>query len=101
MRKKIYISGPMTGMPDLNRKTFTDAEELLHRRGYEPVNPHKNGLPDTATWEDHMKRDLEMLNGCDGVAVLWGCDKSKGSQIEMSAARRMSMPVETIYYWLR
>lgn len=27
--RRVYLSGPMTGLPDLNRKAFNDAEELV------------------------------------------------------------------------
>lgn len=36
---RIYISGPMTGRPDLNRKAFFDAEEKLHHAGNFVINP--------------------------------------------------------------
>ena len=38
MSKVIYISGPITGMPDGNYKAFADAEELLEEQGFIVLN---------------------------------------------------------------
>ncbi len=38
--KKIYISGKMTGIENLNREKFEVAEKFLRDNGFDPVNPH-------------------------------------------------------------
>ena len=42
----IYISGPMTGLPDLNRDAFETAENFLRLWGFEPINPLKIHPPE-------------------------------------------------------
>lgn len=37
---RIYISGPMTGLPDLNRPAFDAAEKRLTEQGHFVINPH-------------------------------------------------------------
>lgn len=37
---RIYISGPMTGKPDLNRSAFDAAEKRLTAQGHFVINPH-------------------------------------------------------------
>lgn len=37
--KRVFVSGPITGPPDLNRPAFDRACALLHRKGYSPINP--------------------------------------------------------------
>lgn len=37
---RIYISGPMTGCPDLNRPAFDAAEKRLAAQGHFVINPH-------------------------------------------------------------
>ena len=38
---RIYISGPMTGKPDLNRPAFDAAEKRLREQGHFAINPHR------------------------------------------------------------
>ena len=38
--RRVYLSGPMTGLPDWNRAAFDDAEKRLRELGaQEPYNP--------------------------------------------------------------
>ena len=37
--KKVYISGPMTGLPDFNHPSFDYKAERLIEMGFMPVNP--------------------------------------------------------------
>lgn len=87
---KIYISGQITGLDMKHVKTrFFEAEELLKSIGLDPVNPLKNGLPEEASWERHMIRDIEMLFECDGVLMLSNWHQSKGARIERSIANEL------------
>ena len=38
---RIYISGKMTGVPDLNRPAFDAAEKRLTAQGHFVINPHR------------------------------------------------------------
>ena len=38
---RIYISGPMSGYPDLNRPAFDAAEKRLTAQGHFVINPHR------------------------------------------------------------
>ena len=37
---RIYLSGPMTGQEDLNRKAFADVADELRKEGHFVINPH-------------------------------------------------------------
>lgn len=100
MRQVIYISGPMTGLPDLNKPAFHTAAALLHRAGYAVVNPACNGLPDEAPWGAHLRQDIKQLMDCTGVATLPGSAASKGARLELHNARALGMPVMTVAQWL-
>ena len=39
---RIYIAGPMTGLPDSNYPAFHAAEARLQALGHEPHNPARN-----------------------------------------------------------
>lgn len=88
---KIYISGPISGMPYLNKQAFTAAESFILHMGHQAVNPLKNGLRLTAPWADHMRIDIKMLMDCDAVVYLQGCERSRGASLEIDIARRIGM----------
>lgn len=93
-RVKVYISGPITGIdPELCRARFAAAKKELHQRGMEPVSPLENGLPDDAPYDEHMKRDLEMLADCAIVYMLNGWERSKGCRIEFNTAIAAKKPI--------
>lgn len=39
MTKKIYIAGPMTGLPEFNRPNFHLMATRLEKEGYSVLNP--------------------------------------------------------------
>jgi hypothetical protein len=93
MKKRIYISGPMSDMPELNRLTFENMASHLRTIGFLPIIPHDNGLPITSTYNAHMVRDIEILLSCDGVVLLQGWNKSRGALIEAFVADQMQIPL--------
>lgn len=87
---KVYISGPITGLPyEEAEKAFNDAEIRLQEQGYEVVNPLNNGLPTSATWNEHMRADLKLLLDCDAIYLLKGYQNSKGAMIEYDLAIKL------------
>lgn len=97
---RAYISGPMSGMPDLNFPAFFSAEAQLRAAGYEPVNPATlNPDPDT-TWRDCMRTDIKALVDCDAVATLPGWEKSRGATLEVHIAERLGLLVAPVDVWL-
>jgi hypothetical protein len=97
---KLYISGPMTGIPGLNKPAFNEAEVQLDAAGHSVINPVKNGVPDTSPWLDHMRADIKMLMDCDGVACLAGWQESTGAKIEIALARSLGFTVLPYAEWL-
>ena len=100
-RVRAYISGKITGEPRA-KELFQRAEVILYVFGFEPVNPLNNGLPSTATWEEHMKADLEKLKTCQMIFLLPNWTDSKGAQIEEQVARSIGIKVceinPSLYY---
>lgn len=90
---KIYISGKIGDISDpavelAVVEKFASAEELLESLGLEVENPLNNGLPRNASWIQHLGRDLEILDGCDGVFMLKDWKISRGAQHEFDFANR-------------
>jgi hypothetical protein len=87
MNRKVYISGPITGVDNLVVEyVFNKTEILLSSFGYIPVNPLKNGLPASATYEQHMKRDISLLLDCEYIYMVGVWKKSRGARLENQIA---------------
>ncbi len=85
---KVYISGAISSISyDEANVNFTDAEAYLEAKGFEVLNPMDNGLSSDATYEEHMKRDLEMLLECDAIYMLHNWRESKGATCERHVAK--------------
>jgi len=105
MKRKLYLSGPMTGIPNWNRQSFDDAAKQLTDLGYEVINPFDlpepvkpNPLNDSMEWAAYLARDvIGILNGmADTVVMLPGWYDSKGACLEEAVARMKSIPVVTL-----
>ena len=90
----IYLSGPMTGLPEYNYPAFREASKKLRDFGQVVFDPSeafegKTDLPK----EVYMRKDIEMLLQADVVALLEGWEESKGAQLEVEVARQCGIPV--------
>jgi hypothetical protein len=100
--KKLYLSGPMTGVKDLNKPCFNRYAHALRRKGYRVVNPPELDKVDPQrTWEGCLQRDIRFLMDCDRIAVLPGWKKSKGANLEVYIGKALKYPVRTVNYWLK
>lgn len=91
--KRIYLSGPMTSMPDLNFAAFHAEARRLRSLGYEVVNPVELNPDPTMGWHQCMRRDLQALLDCDAMALLEGWQRSAGAHLEMHVAHRVGMEI--------
>jgi DNA-binding transcriptional regulator YdaS (Cro superfamily) len=90
----VYISGPMTGKPDLNFPSFNAEAARLRNLGLRVVNPAEIQLPPETSWAGFLRYDIiAMLSHCDTVVVLPGWNRSKGAQLEVYLARQLEMRV--------
>lgn len=90
---KIYISGKIGDISDpVDEQSaiekFASAQDLLESLGLEVENPLNNGLPHNAPWIRHLGRDLEILDGCDGIFMLRDWKMSRGAGHEFDFANR-------------
>lgn len=61
LKKRIYISGPISDHEDVCTEAFDRIEKMLVDSGFRVFNPLKNGLPFNADTHLHMRRDLNVL----------------------------------------
>ena len=108
---RLYISGPVTGKPNDNRKAFEEARREL-RHWYMVSIPHEYVDAET-THEEAMAILLHQLtdrtysyrkgkcaNLYDGVALLPGWEQSEGARLERAVADACGIPCKTVDEWL-
>ena len=91
--KRIYIAGPMTGLPGFNYPAFNRAADALRAKGYHVENPAANPVPPCGTWKGYMLMAIAQLITCDTVALLPGWSDSKGAKVEHQLALDLDLKV--------
>lgn len=92
--KTIYISGPMTGLPDYNFPAFNAEAARLRGLGYDVINPAEiNPVGENNTWHECMRKDIRALMDCDTIAMMPGWINSSGAHLEMNIAHRVGIRI--------
>lgn len=91
--KHIYISGPMTGLPEHNFPAFNAAAATLRDQGYQVTNPAEINPSGDKSWEACMRADIKALCDCDTIMLLPGWESSQGAHLEVHIAHRLGMHV--------
>jgi len=86
---KVYVAGPMTGLPEFNRPAFFAAESHLKELGAVVMNPAI--LPDGFSHDSYMRIAIPMLMECEAVAFLPGWQQSKGARQEFTRAHSFGL----------
>lgn len=107
-KKKLYLAGPMTGIPSHNFPTFNKAAAILRADGYYVFNPAEvelGGFEDTREFREDgscpadlyrktLTEDLAFIcEEADAIAMLPGWEKSKGALAEFATARALGLDV--------
>jgi len=92
--KRVYISGPMTGWPDLNYPAFHERADKLRKMGFEVLNPAENfdGQQDIPR-KVCLRQDLKLLLKCEYITFLKGFETSAGALLEAYVARECGIGV--------
>ena len=88
---KVYIAGPMTGLPHFNRPAFQQAAINLSFEKHVPLNPAI--LPDGLTEADYMAIGLTMLQCAEAIYLLTGWQFSAGARAEHALALKLGLEV--------
>lgn len=95
---KIYIAGPMRGIPDFNFPAFKEATATLREAGHQVVSPHEKdeavpgfdpGRAETLSvlcGADTMSWDLQQVLAAEAIVLLSGWENSRGAQLERLVA---------------
>jgi hypothetical protein len=93
---RLYISGPMTGLPELNFPAFNQAARALRREGFEVVNPAEINDDCELDWHACLRADIKALCDCDLIVLLPGWETSNGAHLELHVAHRLGLRVVTL-----
>ena len=99
----VYIAGPMTGIPHLNRGAFDEAERILKCNGYHPINPvrfteavgydfESTEIPERIV-EAIKRMEIESIYACDAIYLLKGWENSVGARYELMKALSLSLRI--------
>lgn len=104
---KLYLAGPMSGVPEFNRPTFMKVAEFLRLSGHDVISPAELDDEDTLRADydyfgghgvtdrqraKFLKRDLKKLLKCDALALLPGWQTSSGANTELVVAYAVGIP---------
>lgn len=116
MTKKLYIAGPMTGVPQFNVPAFDKMAARLRGLGHDVVSPaeldseevraellaspdgrYEFGgaiTQDGSTWADFLARDVKLIaDQIDEIAVLPYWWKSRGARLEVFVGLLSKKPI--------
>lgn len=90
---RVYIAGPMTGLPELNFPAFHAAAADYRKRGCHVENPAEINPDPSMEWADAMRADIPRLLTCDTIVLLPGWGNSRGALLELHIAREVGMAI--------
>jgi len=99
---RVYISGPISGIEGGNTEAFRVAYLELVEAGHYPVSPIDIGWElkrekgHEPTWTEYMREDIKALMDCDGILMLDGWNRSKGSRVEKELAEELEIKQITL-----
>lgn len=88
---KIYVAGPMRGLPKDNHAAFDSVTAMLRSLGHEVISPAETArsLPVDVAVEVYVRRDLEDVIASDVIYFLPGWETSLGARAEHAVATWM------------
>lgn len=90
---RLYLAGPMTGLPDLNFPAFHAHAARLRALGHVVISPAEACADIAGQWHACMRRDLQLLLHCEAIALLAGWENSRGARLEHHVATQLGIAV--------
>lgn len=91
---KVYLAGPMAGMPESNLPAFHAAAAKLRAEGHVVFNPAELPIEKDRDYRAALGQDLAWICAeAEAIALLPGWVKSKGAQAEFATAHAIGLEV--------
>lgn len=100
---RLYVGGPMSGLPHNNHPAFAYACRRLYLAGHTPVSPHtleanvymqlQKGMTRGELYCAVIPGDIVALASCQGMIVLPGFESSDGTAFELHGAELFQLEV--------
>jgi len=92
---RVYLAGPMTGLPEMNFPAFHAAAHKLRAAGHEVFNPAEFGADKSEAGRRSILRDeLAWICECaEAIALLPGWEMSSGATAELAVANALDLKV--------
>jgi hypothetical protein len=95
---RVYVAGPMRGIPLFNFPAFDHAAKALRDQGHEVFSPaerdREDGFDETivrevtnAEYRAFLKKDLPIVLDCEAMYMLRGWSQSTGASLERHTGR--------------
>lgn len=106
---RLYLAGPMRGLPRHNFDAFDAAAALLRKHGHTVLNPADRDRevgfdPDRTieaqgfSVEDALRYDITyIVTEAEGIALLPGWERSIGARLERRVAEAIGLPVFLVH----
>jgi len=106
---RLYVAGPMSGIPNLNHPEFDRVTAALRAVGHEVFSPAEKDREwgqdpeaaregrNTLVMTDVLRWDLQKILECDGIVLLPNWRRSEGTRLEVIVAVSSGRGV---YRWL-
>jgi hypothetical protein len=91
--KRLYVAGPMTGLPEFNFPAFHAATAQLRSLGFEVENPAENPEPPCSSWLGYMRMAVAQVAKVDAIVLLPGWENSRGARVEYELAVGLGLKV--------
>lgn len=96
MKKKVYISGPISNN-SFYKEEFDKAERALKDLNYTVLNP--TIFPLGLSQADYMRLSIAMIDCCDAICMLKGWENSDGANAEYLYAKKCGKEILFYYKW--
>jgi hypothetical protein len=91
---KMYLSGPMTGLPNYNHELFHRVAAEFRQVGFSVCSPAEFFDGDiTKERKEYMREAIKYLLEADTIVLLPGWEESKGARLEATIATELDLSI--------